>query len=328
MVTYKRRFNPAPFLGDTLAVISFECPHCRLQTAVATEYAGKSGPCAGCGRTINIPDEPSPDSVDSRSMAGRRVSSQQLPRWMRVSLAIGGITLAILVGGSILNWLVRPALMAARADAHEQTCRINMQAIGAALHAYEAEHGELPPAYSVDENGKPLLSWRVLILPYLGPDAQSLYQQIDRKRPWNSPENSQWNPWSPDVFSCRADQPFATGDSSYLLVTDAAYAFFRDQQQSLDAIKDPLNETLLVVEVANSGVNWMEPRDITALQLASGISNQFVGLCCSRHSSGSVQGGFADGRVHDISSFSGRELDEMATIAGGEATRLPMIEDF
>jgi len=36
-------------------VIPFTCPHCGLQTNVPEEYAGQSGPCAGCGQTITIP---------------------------------------------------------------------------------------------------------------------------------------------------------------------------------------------------------------------------------------------------------------------------------
>ena len=33
----------------------FTCPHCGLQTNVPEEYAGQSGPCAGCGQRITIP---------------------------------------------------------------------------------------------------------------------------------------------------------------------------------------------------------------------------------------------------------------------------------
>jgi hypothetical protein len=35
--------------------ILFSCPHCGRQTNVPEEYAGESGPCAGCGQTITIP---------------------------------------------------------------------------------------------------------------------------------------------------------------------------------------------------------------------------------------------------------------------------------
>ena len=35
--------------------IHFTCPHCGLVTDVSDEYAGRTGPCAGCGRPISIP---------------------------------------------------------------------------------------------------------------------------------------------------------------------------------------------------------------------------------------------------------------------------------
>ena len=34
--------------------ILFTCPHCGKQTTVADEFAGRSVPCAGCGKTITI----------------------------------------------------------------------------------------------------------------------------------------------------------------------------------------------------------------------------------------------------------------------------------
>lgn len=42
-----------------------------------------------------------------------------------------------------------------------------MSEIGFALQLYRCDHGTFPPPFTVDKNGKPLHSWRVLILPYL-----------------------------------------------------------------------------------------------------------------------------------------------------------------
>ena len=35
--------------------IQFTCPHCGLSTNVADQYAGQTGPCSGCGRTVTVP---------------------------------------------------------------------------------------------------------------------------------------------------------------------------------------------------------------------------------------------------------------------------------
>ena len=57
---------------------------------------------------------------------------------------------------------------------------------------YEDEHGCFPPAYVADASGRPMHSWRVLILPYL--DQQQLYDQYDFSEPWNGPNNQQLGP--------------------------------------------------------------------------------------------------------------------------------------
>ena len=50
--------------------IQFTCPHCGQETFVADQYVGRSGPCAGCGRTITIllEDSPSADLGDNAAM--------------------------------------------------------------------------------------------------------------------------------------------------------------------------------------------------------------------------------------------------------------------
>ena len=55
------------------------------------------------------------------------------------------------------------------------------------MNNYEAQHGCFPPAYSVDKDGRPLHSWRVLLLPYL--DEEELYKQLRLDEPWDSPHN-------------------------------------------------------------------------------------------------------------------------------------------
>ena len=57
----------------------------------------------------------------------------------------------------------------------------------AALQAYHQANGCFPPAYIADKNGKPMHSWRVLILPYL--DYDDLYKAYDFSEPWDGPKN-------------------------------------------------------------------------------------------------------------------------------------------
>ncbi len=78
-------------------------------------------------------------------------------------------------------------------------CPLNQLMLG--LHNYHDVYGSFPPACVKDDRGRPLHSWRVLILPYI--NEQALYEQYDFSVPWNSPHNSRLNDRMPDMFhSC------------------------------------------------------------------------------------------------------------------------------
>ena len=55
------------------------------------------------------------------------------------------------------------------------------------MHNYREAHGRFPAPAIQGKDGKPLLSWRVAILPYLEEDG--LYQSFKLDEPWDSPHN-------------------------------------------------------------------------------------------------------------------------------------------
>jgi hypothetical protein len=57
------------------------------------------------------------------------------------------------------------------------------------MHNYHDNNGQLPPAVVYGEEGKPLYSWRVLLLPYI--EQQPLYHEFRLDEPWDSPHNIQ-----------------------------------------------------------------------------------------------------------------------------------------
>ena len=82
---------------------------------------------------------------------------------------------------------------------------------------------------------------------------------------------------------------------------------------------DDSTTTLLIVEVQESGVNWMEPTDVSAIDLAQGINSGIRGSCGSRHPGGVATVGTADGLAHSLSdSIRPDDLHDMASIDGGE----------
>jgi hypothetical protein len=68
-------------------------------------------------------------------------------------------------------------------------CAQNLKWICLALHNYEAANGAFPPAYVADADGKPMHSWRVMILPYA--EEPALYKKYRFDEPWDGPNNRQ-----------------------------------------------------------------------------------------------------------------------------------------
>src|SRR5262245_38698724 len=69
-----------------------------------------------------------------------------------------------------------------RTASQRSQCKNNMKQIGLALHNYAEMYGSFPPAYIADDNGRPMHSWRVLILPFI--DQVPLYNQYRFDEPW------------------------------------------------------------------------------------------------------------------------------------------------
>ncbi|MDO5581328.1 MAG: DUF1559 domain-containing protein, partial [Planctomycetia bacterium] len=82
----------------------------------------------------------------------------------------------------------------------ESECFRNYRAILCAMQIYKADHGTFPPAFTVDSKGRPLQSWRVLLLPYLG--YKDLYDQIRKEEPWDSPYNRAFHQRDLAVYRC------------------------------------------------------------------------------------------------------------------------------
>jgi hypothetical protein len=75
----------------------------------------------------------------------------------------------------------------------------NLRQIGLALHNLNDVHKRLPPAALCDKQGKPCLSWRVAILPYI--EQQALYNQFKLDEPWDSANNIKLLAQMPKTFA-------------------------------------------------------------------------------------------------------------------------------
>jgi hypothetical protein len=190
-----------------------------------------------------------------------------------------------------------------------------------ALHRYHEEHNCFPPAYVVDENGRPMHSWRVLILPYL--DRQDLFEQYHFDEPWDGPNNSRLADQALDVFNCPSvmhkNGKVTSPMTNYVAVVGQETAWPGNRPARIADFTDGTDNTLLVVEMINSGIHWMEPRDLQFSEMAPTINSKSKPGISSIHNGGGAFSVFADGHVWFLNEkMSAEILKALLTRAGGE----------
>jgi prepilin-type processing-associated H-X9-DG protein len=304
--------------------IRFTCPHCGATTDVAEQYAGQSGPCARCGRTVTVPPPAGAAVFDSMAMPQK---SGIATGWIVAIVLVGVLAVAVMCGG-VLTALLLPAVQAAREAARRVQCHNNLQQIGMAMHSYCAAYNCFPPAFVPDKNGRPMHSWRVLLLPYLDEDA--LYRQYRFDEPWDSPHNRTLAARMPRVYQCPSDAAVGGAQASYAMLVGPHAISDGPTARPVRAVMDGLSNTIMVVEAADAGINWMEPRDIDAEGLRFRIGANRVAErrvtnseISSRHPGG-ADVLFCDGSVRFLSERTDpKTLKALATIAGHETVTVP-----
>ena len=177
-------------------------------------------------------------------------------RWRYQTLTNILVCVAIVV---VFIGLLLPATRSTRGPSRRMTCSYNLRQLGMALLNYEQAHHEFPPAYTVDENGKRLHSWRALILPYI--EENDLYSKIDFSKPWDDPANEAVRKTSVSVFACPSAK-LTGGHTTYLTVVTANSCLQPGKGRKLDELIDATTDTVLVFETSpKASVHWMDPHD-------------------------------------------------------------------
>jgi len=149
-----------------------------------------------------------------------------------------------------------------REEAVAGQCQGRMAQIALALRNYHHDFGCLPPAYVTGRDGKPMHSWRVLLLPYM--ERTEFYRQYDFSQPWNSPHNAalaQAHPRLAEDFHCPADVKGAPEWTSYVAIVGPETLWPGSRPPSHQQLVAGSTKILLV-EMAQTGIHWMEPRDL------------------------------------------------------------------
>jgi type II secretory pathway pseudopilin PulG len=232
------------------------------------------------------------------------------PKPARTGFRLWELLVVVGIIGLLVAMLL-PVRRSASEAARRSSCSNNLKQIGIALHNYHDEYDAFPPAYTVDASGRPLHSWRTLILPYL--EQNALYEKIDLTKAWDDPANQAARETSIPTYQCPSAS-IADGMTTYLAVTGPGCCFHRDESRTLGDITDGSGLTLLVIELdSKQAVHWMSPRDATEQQVLS-----FAEAEPMSHPGG-TQALLADGSVRFLpASIKPAVLRAMITRAGGD----------
>ncbi len=186
-------------------------------------------------------------------------------------------TTAIAIG------MMLPAVAKVREASQRATSMNNLKFIALSMHNYEGTYNGFPAAAICDKKtGKPLLSWRVTILPYI--EQEALYKQFKMDEPWDSEHNLKLAKNMPNVYlHPKANKP---GDNKthYRLFYGKGAAFELDKSVKIPTFTDGTSNTIMVVE-AEEPVVWTNPNDFgydptKALPKMLSIDGKFSAAYC------------------------------------------------
>ena len=214
---------------------------------------------------VNPPD----DCSEARSHSKRHAC--HLAGYSRRALLLTSLLLLVLIA-SCSMW-VGHLLDQSRSS----TCKYNLKAIGLALLNYREMHGTFPPAYQCDKSGKPVNSWRAEVIPSFwynfrpGRDDYAGGPGYDYAEPWNGPKNAKLNLDKERCyeFQCPSDnqEPAIT---NYVAVV-GPNTMWPGCEPAMPVADGSDQDKILVIEVINSDILWMEPRDLTLEQALDNI---------------------------------------------------------
>ena len=220
-------------------------------------------------------------------------------------------TVAII--GTLVGLLL-PAVQAAREAARRNTSMNNMKQIMVALHNYHDMRKHLPAHASFNDAGKPLLSWRVLILPMIG--ESELYEQFHLDEPWDSEHNRPLVSQMPEIYLDPSSKfRVEDGKTHYLGAKGKEYAFDGTEKgRQFKSFHDGISNSIMVLQVNDQrAAVWTKPDD-----WERDPERPLQGLTGSVHP-GIFLAGFADAHVQVVATDIDVEVfQHLLTIAGGE----------
>lgn len=220
----------------------------------------------------------------------------------------------------ILVALLLPAVQAAREAARRNQSLNNIKQIMLAFHNHHDVNNAFPAQAICADDGTPLLSWRVAILPFIAED--ELYEKFHLDEPWDSPNNLPLLAEMPSTYFAPSSSLDQAGGKTHYLGVAGSGAIFTGETRgvSLRQITDGTTKTLMVIQVDDDhAVEWTRPADYN---VEVHRVNPFAGI--GELHPNDFYAGYADGHVTGIPIDTAVELlNALMTRNGGERVELP-----
>lgn len=174
---------------------------------------------------------------------------------------LDGVSMPNSVAGvGMMAGLLLPAIQQSREAARRMSCSSNVRQIVIAFLNYEFANKKLPAAAIVDKSTqKPLLSWRVAILPFI--EEQALYAEFHLDEPWDSPHNIKLLDRIPGIYRCPSTN-LKAGYTTYVVPSSEECGLHPTKQLGLRDFKKGMSNTVIVLEASpDRAVPWTAPQD-------------------------------------------------------------------
>lgn len=245
------------------------------------------------------------------------------------AVAFGGLALS---GLGVAAWIRTPAvaqdapqapgenrpiggLDLARQDAGRKQTINHLRQIMLAMYNYASKTNSFPPAAIYGKDGRPLLSWRVAILPFVG--EEKLYAEFHLDEPWDSPHNKPLMQRMPGVY--RTPNSPAADHATRIQGFQGVGAIFEGTEGVTFAdITDRLSNTV-VFTLSETATVWTRPGDLPFIDGAP------MPALDETDPQGYIVA-FADGSVRNIAKDAKgmpQLLHHMITRKGGEIIEMP-----
>ncbi len=218
--------------------------------------------------------------------------------------------------------LLKPRVQSAREAAQNELRKTKFRKIALTMHNYHSAMKSFPPRSTFSDDGKPLLSWRVHILPYLGEEELALYKNFHLDEPWDSEHNKQLLPLMPEVYT-DPDPALAErnsiGRTTFVVPTGLGTAFDSSEGTLIKEITDGTSNTIMLVEIwSGAGPYWTRPKDWK-------IDPEIPWERLTRRDERDwITAAYCDGSVSTIpTSTRDDTLRALVTISGGEVVERP-----